>query len=177
MRLTSKPNSNLTFDKRHTPHIECLCLRNKRPQNANEAQRNFVELHMNFVSFLWFWLHDMHLFRKTNSILPFGTFSVGTRPESAAFLRFTITWSSVFTSSLPWKGEDLIWITCKRLFKQVSNTVRWLFSRNGWLPGRKTGREGEGMVGKIKSQLKMALRIFNTFSSNSVMSPLKVQSL
>ena len=40
MRLTSKPNSNLTFDKRHTPHIECLCLRSKRPQNANEAQRH-----------------------------------------------------------------------------------------------------------------------------------------
>ena len=40
MHLTSKPNSNLTFDKRHTPHIECLCLRNKRPQNANEAQRH-----------------------------------------------------------------------------------------------------------------------------------------
>ena len=102
--LTSKPNCNLTFDKRHTPHIECLCLRNKRPQNANEAQRHmkfFMVLHMNFDSFLRVWLHDMHLFRKTNSILPFDTFSVGTRPESAAFLRFTITWSSVFTSSPP----------------------------------------------------------------------------
>ena len=39
MHLTSKQNSNLPFDKRRTRYIECLCPRNKRPQNAYKAQR------------------------------------------------------------------------------------------------------------------------------------------
>ena len=76
--LTSKPNSNLTFDKRHTPHFECLCLRNKRPQNANEAQRHTKfqifcnTLHQdNRLSLCIFWLVHFcfHAIRELTHLL------------------------------------------------------------------------------------------------------------
>lgn len=177
--LTSKPNSNLTFDKRHTPHIECLCLRNKRPQNANEAQRHtkFCGIAYEFRFFLTV-LVTWHAFVQKNK--QHFTFRYVFRRHKTGKCRVSSFYDDLvfciyfITTLKRWRPN---FNNMQTTIQTSPKTVRWLFPRNGWLPESKTGREGEGMVGKIKSQLKMALRIFNTFSSNSVMSPLKVQSL
>ena len=126
---------------------------------------------MNFDSFLRVWLHDMHLFRKTNSILPFDTFSVGTRPESAAFLRFTITWSSVFTSSPPWKdlrpnlnNMQTTIQTSLQNGKMIVSEKRVVTWKQDGKRGRGDGRKNQRFVfACFFSQLKMALRILIRF--------------